>query len=390
MKTYIWMWAFFFAFVSHAQFKSGENVTITQPQDDDIYLAGEAVNINNKVRGDVVASGGSIFVLDSISQDLIAAGGELAFKGYVADDVRAAGGKLLIDAEIGDDVVVAGGKIHIGNNSIIHGNLISFSGELQINGDVMGTMKASTGKASIYGTIGKDAKISGGEIYLDGDFKGNTQITAEHLTIGNNAKFYGAVTYWTKEGEVDFKNSLVGTTATFTEDLRMEKEELSLYNFGAFSFGLALFYILSILVIIILFHALFKNQFPTITTDVEGNTWNVLGNGLIYLFGVPLLILITCITLIGIPIGLFILVTYLFSLLFGHVLAALLFTYYWNQRNEKQWGFWAMVFLTLGFALILRLVTLVPILGWIISVVALSFTYGLFIKKVIRKKQAVV
>ena len=285
-----------------------------------------------------------------------------------------------------DDVVVAGGNIHIGNNSIIHGNLISFSGELQVNGDVMGLMKASAGKVSIYGTIGKDAKISGGEIYLDGDFMGNTQIIAEHLTIGNNAKFHGEVTYWTKEGEVDFKNTLVGTTATFKEELKREEEGFSKMG----SFGFAIFYMLSVLLILLLFHTLFKNTFPSLLKSLEDNKWNTLGYGTLYLIGLPLIIIISFITLIGIPIGLFLFVAYLFSLLFGHSLAALFITYYINKDKDKKWGFWSIVFLALGFALLLRLVTLIPIIGWIISIITLGFTYGLFMQKIIKRKEKIV
>ncbi|MEB8344838.1 polymer-forming cytoskeletal protein [Flavobacteriaceae bacterium KMM 6898] len=390
MKAIILLGVFLVSFATSAQFKSGENVSIDQPQEDDVYLAGELISINQPIHGDVVASGGTIIITDSIKQDLIVAGGELTLKGYVADDVRAAGGKLYIDSEVGDDVVVAGGEIRISKNSVIHGNLVTYSGDLQLDGDVKGFLKVSAGKVSIFGNIGQDAKITGGEVYLDGEFYGKTQIIAEQLTIGINAKFNGEVTYWTEKGEVDFKNALINTTATYNEDLRRDEDEFSIFNFTSLSIGLILFYLFSVFLILLLLNALFKNKFPPLLEALERSKWNTLGYGLLYIFGLPLVILITIITLVGIPIGLFLLVAYLFSLLFGHIIAALFITYYINNRREKKWGFWTIVFLALGFALLLRLVTLIPIIGWIISVVVLGFTYGLFMQKVIKRKEVVV
>ncbi len=386
MKAILLLWVFLYTLTAAAQFKSGENVSIDQPQEDDIYLAGELINVNKTIYGDMVASGGTIIISDSIKQDLMVAGGELTISGYVADDIRAAGGKLFIDTEVGDDVVVAGGDIRISKNSVVHGNLINFAGDLQMAGTVKGLLKASVGKMAVTGTIGQDAKINGGDIFLDGEFYGKTLITAEQLTIGNNAKFHGEVTYWTKEGEVDFKNTLVGTTATFKEELKREEEGFSKMG----SFGFAIFYVLSVFLILLLFHTLFKNTFPSLLKSLEDNKWNTLGYGMLYLFGLPLIIIIACITLIGIPIGLFLLVVYLFSLLFGHSMAALFITYYINKDKDKKWGFWSIVFLSLGFALILRIITLIPILGWAASIVALALTYGLIIQKIInRKKYAV-
>lgn len=383
MKTILLLWVFLFTFTAAAQFKSGENVSIDQPQEDDIYLAGELINVNKTIYGDMVAGGGTIIISDSIKQDLIVAGGELTVNGYVADDIRAAGGKLFIDTEVGDDVVVAGGDIRISKNSIVHGNLINFAGDLQMAGTVKGLLKASAGKMAISGTIGQDAEINGADVFLDGEFYGNTQITAEQLTIGNNAKFHEEVAYWTGKGEVDFNNSLINTTANFKEELKREEDGFAKLG----SFGFAIFYVLSVFLILLLFHTLFKNIFPSLLKSIEDNKWNTLGYGMLYLIGLPLIIIISCITLIGIPIGLFLFVAYLFSLLFGHSLAALFITYYINRHKDKKWGFWQIVFLSLGFALILRLITLIPILGWVVSIVALAFTYGLIVQKLVNRKK---
>lgn len=359
--------------ISFGQEQKEGDVLIDTPQQDDTYRAGGIIKVNAVVQGDLVIAGGSLIVNDSINGDLTAAGGELFINSYIADDVRIAVGRVSIDSEIGDDLVVFGGEVVLTENAVIHGNLICYAGDIELNGHIIGKLDLKGGDVLINGTIEEPSKIIG-----------------EDITIGSNAKFYEKVDYWNSEGELDFKNSLVNTEAQFNEDLGEEKSQLSLTTFGITSILLWLFYILSAFLVILVFHALFRNTFSNAVEGLEHNWLKSFGFGLIYLIGIPLLIIIALLMIIGIPLGLFAMVIFVFSLLFGHLIAALLVVYYFRYKKEKDWGFWSITFLALLCAILLRLLTIIPYAGILISVVILSITYGALSLKVIRSKTKLV
>jgi len=153
---------------------------------------------------------------------------------------------------------------------------------------------------------------------------------------------------------------------------------------------MGVYYILSAFLVILVLHALFRNAFSNAVEGLEKSLLKSFGFGLIYLFGIPLLILLAFLLIIGIPLGLFATVVFVFSLLFGHLVAALLVAYYLRKRNEKDWGFWSITFLALLCAIILRILTMIPFAGILLSVVILSITYGALTLKVINSKKQLV
>lgn len=374
-KTLLFIWLLPFLVIS--QFKTGEDITISTPQNDDVYLTGKDISIDAMVKGDLVAAGSYITVNDSITQDLIVVGGEIIVKGYVADDIRMAGGKLTIDSEVGDDVIVAGGELTITKDAVINGNLITVGGKTRIKGVIIGMLKASAGELVMNGIVEGDAMLQGGELKIDGIIHGTSEIVAEDLEIGENAQFHKDVSYWSEDGQIDFKNSLFNATAKLDETLMGEHEEIPWKFFGIAAFGFWVFYVLSAFLVILLLNYFFKPLLTEAVTYIKEDLWKSFGYGLIYLFGLPILIAFTFMIIIGIPISLFLLSFYLFSLLFGHLVGALLLTYYLEKRNGQPWGVWRTSFIALGFAIVLRLLTFIPLLGFLIAFLVMGLAYGL-------------
>jgi len=374
MQKKLLLFGLLFSALTMAQQTTNEKITVSEPEKDDIYLAGETIKIDAIVDGDVVLAGSTITVRDTVRQDLIVAGGEIIVKGYVADDVRAAGGKLTFDSEIGDDVIIAGGEVVITENAIIHGNLINFSGDIEMNGEVKGMLKSTSGDFDFNGKVGKHAYLFGDNIQMNGEILGTSKIVAEELIIGNNAKFHSDVEYWSENREIDFKNALITAKATYNEDLMAEHDNFSWKGFGMAAFGVWIFYILSAFLVLLLLNWAFKALFSKVAKHLDKDLWKSFGYGLIYLFGIPLLIAITFMLIIGIPISLFLLSVYAFSVLFGHLVAALLIAHYLNR--DRNWNFWSIIFLSLGIAIALRLLTSIPFLGGLVSAAVIALAYG--------------
>ncbi|WP_297695253.1 hypothetical protein [uncultured Eudoraea sp.] len=377
MKTLILQFIWLFPLLVISQIKTGDDITISTPQNDDIYLAGKDISIDAAVKGDAVVAGSYITVNDTISQDLIVAGSDIIIKGYVADDIRMAGGKLTIDAEVGDDVIVAGGELTISKDAVIKGNLISVGGKTIINGVIIGMLKARAGELKMNGIVEGDAILYGEDIKIDGEIYGTSEIVAEELEIGENAQFHETVSYWTEDGQVEFKNSLVNTTANLEESLMEEHEEFPWKFFGIAAFGFWIFYLLSAFLVILILNYAFKNLFAEAVTYIDKEFWRSLGYGFIYLFGMPLLIVLSFVILIGIPVGLFLFSVFVFSVLFGHLIGALLLTYYLEKRDGQAWGYWKTSFIAMAFAIVIRLLTFIPFLGSLIAFLIMAIAYGL-------------
>ncbi|MGO4917999.1 bactofilin family protein [Maribacter spongiicola] len=379
MKTLLLFLTLLISITAIGQKEKDKDINITEHQTDDFYLAGENIEINAIIDGDLVLAGSNITVKDTVHQDLIVAGGEIIVTGFIKDDIRAAGGKLTIDTEVGDDIIIAGGEVLITENAIIHGNLINFSGDIVMNGQILGNIKSYSGEIKINGTVEKEAEINAEKIYIDGIINGTSKLAAESITIGKNAIFNNNVNYWSEEGSLDFKNSLVGVNASFDESLKGDRKDFTMKSFGIAAIGFWIFYLLSAFLVILILNWAFGNFLRTISANLDTNFLRNLGYGSIYIFGIPLLILVSFIIIIGIPIGIFLGGFYLFSLLFGHLVTALLFTYFLETKENKNWGMWTRAFITLGIAAAIRLLTFIPFLGSLFTFIVIAIGYGLIV-----------
>ncbi|NJB70404.1 putative acyltransferase (DUF342 family) [Saonia flava] len=371
-----------------SQFEANEEITVSEEQKDDIYRAAETININAKVRGDAVLAGGTIIINDSIGQDLVVAGGEITVNGHVADDIRAAGGKLIIDSDVGDDVIVAGGEVVITENSVVYGNLINFSGDIDVKGEIKGNIKSYAGDIEVNGKVGQDIKLYAADVKINGTIEGKSEIVAESIYIGDNAKFYDDVEYWSESKEVDFKNSLIASKALFNEDLQRDGEGFFMKGFGIAAIGFWIFYLFSAFLIIVILNYFFKGFFSKSVDYLDNNVWRSLGYGALYLVGLPILIVICVLVVIGIPLGLFLFFFYLFSLLFGHLITALLTSHYLNKSKNKSWDFWTIVFVAIGIAAVIRLLTFIPFIGALVSMVTIIIGYGLLLLFIFKKRKS--
>lgn len=359
--------------VSFGQSENDREVIINETQLDDTYKAGESVTTNASIQGDLVIAGGTLIVNDSVMGDLTAAGGELFINTYVADDVRVAAGRVTIDSEIGDDLVVFGGEVTLTENAKINGNLKCYSGSIKMKGNVVGNLD-----------------VKGADVLIDGTVYETSKIVGDDITIGSNAKFHKDVQYWNSDGELDFKATLVNSEAEFNEALSVDSSPLSLTTFGTNSIKLWISYILSALLVIIVVHALFKNSFSGAAEGIKRrNLLKSFGFGLIYLIGIPLMIVLTFLIAVGIPLGLFAAAVFVFSLLFGHMVASLLIVYFMRQKNNKNWSFWNITFLALLCTVVLRIITMVPYAGIVLSIVLLAITYGALTLNVLHPKKTV-
>ncbi|MDH4297861.1 MAG: hypothetical protein OEV74_16395 [Cyclobacteriaceae bacterium] len=358
-----------------AQMQSGKSVIINDKVDHDLYVAGGRVTINAIVKGDLVVAGGTITITDTVTQDLLAAGSDIILDGYIGDDIRSAGGTIKLSNSVAGDVIVTGGKVEIDKGVIINGNLIVSGGEVTLDGEVKGNVKSASGEFALNGIARNDLDCRGGNISINGTVDGNTVLAASTIVIGSDAHFNKDVKYWNKAGSLDFKNALHNGKATFDPSLEIESGKWRYLGFA--SFLILLCYLGTALLMIGLIQYFFRDTFKKAADTVKNASLKSLGLGFLFLVGVPIAIVITMITLVGIPIGILALIGYVAVLLLGTVVVSLLATH-WINNTFYQHALTTsrILIIAFGIFIFLKLASLTPFVGPAIMFILVCMAFG--------------
>ena len=114
---------------------------------------------------------------------------------------------------------------------------------------------------------------------------------------------------------------------------------------------------------------------------------NSLGYGVLYIIGLPILIALAFMIVIGIPVGLVALVFYIFTMVFGNFVGALVFTHLYKDRSNKKWSVFLTSLIAFLGAVVLHLLTSIPFIGFLISFGVLSITYGAIILAIRKRRE---
>lgn len=357
-----------------------EELTIVIPLEDDTYAAGGMVNVSEDVGGDLFLAGGEVTVKSDIEQDLTIAGGDVTIGGSVGDDMRVLGGSITITSTVGDDLIVLGGEVTISEGATIQGDVRVFGGDLDIQGDIEGSLQAYGGNLKVSGTIEEDADMRAETIRFSGRVNGNTILSSSDLNISNTSYFQQDVHYWQPGGLYYFGGATVQGKAEYDESLAFKAaDELRQTAFDAFRAGLiaiAGYGLLSASFFILLMILITKTYFSDGAKRLQKAPIMSLWYGFLYLLVTPFVVLAFFITIIGIPIGLFIGVMYVFSIFFAKALTGILLAQWVQIRYQKKWKTLYFFLASVGMYVLLRIVGLVPIIGSLAVIAVTLMMFG--------------
>lgn len=364
-----------------ATMQAGHTVLESLPVEDDVYLAGGKVVVEGEIGGDAVVAGGRLLLNAPVDKDVLMAGGSLLINGPVGGDIRAAGGDVTISQSVAEDLIVAGGNVTISRGATIGGDLLVAGGEVIIEGQVKGSADIAGGEIIFNGMIEGDARLRAVEkLSINGRVAGHTVFAAPQVTLGPTARFGGGVDYWREEGPIDFSGVEVIGTATFNPELQLGGKELARHlcgDGGIAFFGVWLiFSILSGALVILVLVLLAPNFFSKATEPLQESFWKNVGIGFLYFASTPAVALLLMLSVIGLPLGLFVLFGYFFSIIFAVPLTAIVLTKWLERRKLAEWGRAAFFFASLGLFVALEVLSVVPLLGWLIVAVLACAAFG--------------
>ena len=339
---------------SAADLRQGSDVTVGPGEtiNDDIYAGAGTVSISGTVNGNVIAGGGTITVSGTITRDLILGGGTINVTGHVGGSIIAAGGNITVNGPVAQDVVVTGGTIDVGSGATIGRDLVVAGGTATVSAPIARRVQMSSGSLTLRNRVGGDVRGRVDHLKLDGaQVGGNLDYTSNNsVQLVNGARVAGTTTRHTPSDRGG------GAGNGFLGWLRA--------LIGIFALGLLLIFL-----------------FPGLSTraiDIErAQPWASAGIGAAILVITPIVALIVFIVGIFIGgwwLGLLLIPLWILALAIGYAISGFLLGRLIFAR--LGWGGYHDAFALLGGLFVLTIVGLVPLIGWLIGLVAVVLGAG--------------
>lgn len=351
----------------HAEWQKRVVLSAGQEVQGDYFAFGPHVEISGTVHGDVYAAGGEVLVDGVVDGDLIVAGGEVRVSGEITQDVRLAGGTVTLSGKIHRNATIAGGDLHLTDSSHLKGNAVIGAGNLLLGGSIDGNVRIGAGNVTLSKAIGGDLAVAAPAIRL-----------TSRASVGKN------VIYWSDdEPSIDEGATVLGTVTRrpIPEVFKGEEAKRGLAGMklvgGMVSFASTL--LLGLLLLRI--YPVFTSR---VASKIQEQPWVVLGVGGALLFGVPMLIVVCMVSVLGIPIGLMLGAMYVVTLYLGRVFVLL----WLGQRllrlvSDSSSAIKAFVTGLVTYFIL----ALVPLIGGMITMLTIAIGFGAIL---MTKKELVV
>jgi hypothetical protein len=132
---------------------SGNQVSINDPVNDDVFVTGNMIEVNAPVQS-LVAAGGSITINAPVKGDVVVAGGTVTINNDVGGKVVAVGGSIDLAGNVSTNAVLQGGSVKIRKSAIIGKDATITAGSVHNAGTVLGKLSVQSQSVENTGSAG--------------------------------------------------------------------------------------------------------------------------------------------------------------------------------------------------------------------------------------------
>lgn len=137
-----------------------------------------------------------------------------------------------------------------------------------------------------------------------------------------------------------------------------------------------LWYYLGIFIFIMLTQNILGDVLKKTTDNVLHHSLRSFLFGVVFFIGVPIVALLSIITLFGIPLGLMVLLVYIILVLLSVFVSAVSVANWINKLGNFNLGFWALTGFALIIFLLINLLLMVPLIGWFVLGIISCLSFG--------------
>lgn len=319
--------------INHFSSKADSEITLEDTYNSSVAVAGDDIELNAIVKGISIIAGNQIELT-----------GETDYGIYAGNTIRLSG-------TVNNDIIIAGNLITSNNNAhfkrdtIIAGNDIEISGTFDRN-------------ISIY-----SSKVT----FKNAVVKGNVKIYSEKVTIEDGTTINGNLSYPEDsiyKASADAKiGKIIKTDAIQTTD---DENYFATVSSKIWSF-------VCMALVFTAMSLFFPNIFNKITEKFEKTEINeivkVFTEGLVIIILVPVISILLCCTMIGVPLGIILLIMYAVAIYLTTIFTAYLLGYkIWQKIFKKPANLLPIGIIGLFILMILNLIPGVRILVTIITI----------------------
>lgn len=250
-------------------YRSGTNVVVPAGEvvDHSLFVSGDTVTVAGTVNGDVFCAGKTVFITGTINGDVLCAGQDVNISGTVNGSVRAAGQSVSIGGTVQRAISLAGQSVRV-------------QPDAKLGGDA--TLAGSS--VVVAGNLARDAYTAGGTVTITGKIARNLDTRTDDLNV--------------TPGSVGGEVTQVKSPAPKAQEAVSVNLPLAGLKF-ALLFGLAMFVTAMVLV------ALAPRKFQSLADHTLTKPGKTLLIGLLVAFLLPIALVALLVTVIGIPLAIF-------------------------------------------------------------------------------------
>lgn len=347
--------------VDASSFGAGNNPTVNKGDvlDSSLYVAGENITVQGTVKGDVYCAGQNIEISGTVEGDVLCAGQNLKIDGKVNGNVRVAGQVVSVSAVIGQSATVFGQSVTMANSSDVAYDATIFASSI-----------------SLSGKIGRDVVGGASSVYVTGNVGRDADLGAEVLTLGANSNIGGNLVYTSKSQVVSDTTAHVGGVIEhkFPEESKKANVAKSMPSYGDMIAG-AMFGMLAILAIGALLMWIAPGVFKNAANNLQQQPIQTFGWGFVAMVCIPVAMIVLIITIIGIPLAFMLCAACFIWAMVSHAIASYALGGWMSKK--LNWSAKVNEFLTFALGLLtLSIVSIIPIIGMIVSMIAWICGFG--------------
>ena len=293
---------------------------------------------------------------------------------YVVDgNLFICANKVYINSQIGGDAFILAKEIEIGQNGYIYSNLFALTNSLDIKGIVYDLFTCAKTVSISGGYVYRDARVACDTLNVNGVVGRNALVNASSINFNtdsaSNGLIYGDLKYSSKS-ELTIPDTVVIGETTFTQ----EENNSTVPTAGEIAMSL-----LSVLVLIVLVWLVcnwLAPKFVAYSNNYIGKrTLKTFGIGLLAMIAIPLVSVILITLKVTSLFALIILAIYLIALVVSYIVFIISVNQYLCERFKAD-NMIKKLGLLVALGIVVYLVTLIPYVGGIISILMTVFGLG--------------
>jgi hypothetical protein len=346
--------------VAHAQgFRGGNDVTVpaSETVNSTLFVAGNTVDIAGTVNGDIFCTGQNITVSGSVNGDVICAGQTVSVSGTVNGNVRLAGQQVTLGAKVSGNASI-GAQTYTQTSS----------------GHVGRDLSVGASLATLNGSVGRDVASGSKTLEVANTVGRNVQFSGQDLKLTSGARVSGSINYTSNNTLQRSSGAQVAGTITRHTPSRHAKRVGP-----AFGWAFALYMYLSVVVTSLLLVLLFPRVFEHAARTARRRMGLTFLVGFVTSIVVPMLLIALLFTVVGISFALLAGLAWLLLVIVSSHVAAYLLGHFVLSGSRN-----AILVMLIGAA-ILFLVYLLPVIGFLVWLVASWFGLGALLLQVRRR-----